>query len=757
MAPYTAESARPTQSKPNRPIPIIPRIVPAVPLALSRAPRSSRPITPEDNGPIGAAQDVPEVHQPTDQIPAEEHNLTEGYDPLTPDSKASVLSRGEHGDKTPESSSVGVSDAIVETEDTRDDSISDPSCELADEVAPQSQQETVPEPTNRPSTCLYPPEKPPTPTSATSSSIPSFQPPNTVTMHHPRPIANSIVFGGYPDSSNSSPAPPAGMIAYPPPPPPGFMTGNFGPPPFFAPGHSHHMSDPNGHTLYSPMVMPPPSAFGFRRDHPPPLVGQSQQWYPSGAHIPYQVPHPEVFPPRRGLGYVNESAQGSRSPSQASAKTQDGDAKLSTGDHVSGAVSATRPEPVCDFRVPQLQNGSLPPPVTSVSPDDSVVELANHLSSQFGKREFTDYILEVSHADAGIIFSMPVHSVIVTRSPTLASAIVASNTMLIEEALKVVRVSSRDKFINGLAFTEALKYLYGGALLTFVDLVEGLQPFDNSLEDVGPFSVPRQRMDQALSYAAAGFFLQLPNITARGIENAKRLLRWDTVEHALAFALDGGMNPFWGEFGERRQSISSAGNSPHPGSAHFTSPTYESYSTSLLRDVIEFIAYSFPIRFSLNTAVYQLSDNPLLPSLVDPRPPTHNPRLNKIQFGDVPIQDASRPSFVTNLLSSILLSLPFHVLQSLFAHHGLGGRLGWPAVVDIMQAVIEERENRRKKALKSYSKAGGPPGSDNRPLESLFWEERVELSSQYGSGFYLVRSRKGSAASLTENGDLVTS
>ena len=120
MAPYTAESARPTQSKPNRPIPIIPRIVPAVPLALSRAPRSSRPITPEDNGPAGAAQDVLEVHQPTDQILAEEHNLTEGYDPLTPDSKASVLSRDEHGDKTPESSSVGISDAIVEeTEDTR--------------------------------------------------------------------------------------------------------------------------------------------------------------------------------------------------------------------------------------------------------------------------------------------------------------------------------------------------------------------------------------------------------------------------------------------------------------------------------------------------------------------------------------------------------------------------------------------------------------------------------------------------------------
>jgi hypothetical protein len=120
MTPYTAESARPTQSKPDRPIPIIPRIVPAVPLTLSRAPRSSRPITPEGSGPAGMAQDVPEVHQPTNQIPAEEHNLTEGYDPLTPDSKASVLSRDEHGDKTPESSSVGVSDAIVEeTEDTR--------------------------------------------------------------------------------------------------------------------------------------------------------------------------------------------------------------------------------------------------------------------------------------------------------------------------------------------------------------------------------------------------------------------------------------------------------------------------------------------------------------------------------------------------------------------------------------------------------------------------------------------------------------
>jgi len=64
-----------------------------------------------------------------------------------------------------------------------------------------------------------------------------------------------------------------------------------------------------------------------------------------------------------------------------------------------------------------------------------------------------------------------------------------------------------------------------------------------------------------------------------------------------------------------------------------------------------------------------------------------------------------------------------------------------------MQAVVKERETRRKKALKIYSKAGGPPGSEDRLLENLFWEERVESSSQYGSGSSLVRSRMGSAAS----------
>lgn len=532
------------------------------------------------------------------------------------------------------------------------------------------------------------------------------------------------------------------------------MTGNFGPPPFFPPGHPHHMSDPNGHALYSPMVMPLHGAFGFRRDHPPPLMGQPQQWYPSNAHVPYQVSHPEGFPLRRGLGYMNGSAQGSRSPSQASARTQDGDAKPSTVDHVSGTAPKSLPESrrdfVVDFHSHQLLNGSSLPPTTPVKPDDSIAELANHLSSQFGKGRFADYILEVSHADAGVIFSMPVHSVIVSRSPTLASAIVASNGMPAEESLKVIRVSSRDKFINGLAFTEALKYLYGGALQTFVELAEGLQPFANSLEDVEPFSVPRQRMDQALSYAAAGFFLQLPSVTARGIENAKRLLRWDTVEHALAFALDGGLGSFWGESGERRQSVSSAGNSPHPGAAQSILPTYEAYSITLLRDVVEFIAYTFPKLFSLNTAVHQLSENPLLPTVADLRPPIHHPRLSKIQFGDVPIQDASRPNFVTSLLSSVLLSLPFPVLQSLFAHHGLGGRLGWPAVVEIMQTVVEERESRRRKALKSQSKAASPSGQEDWLWENLYWEERVEPSNQHVSGFHLVRSGKGPTASVAE-------
>jgi len=75
------------------------------------------------------------------------------------------------------------------------------------------------------------------------------------------------------------------------------------------------------------------------------------------------------------------------------------------------------------------------------------------------------------------------------------------------------------------------------------------------------------------------------------------------------------------------------------------------------------------------------------------------------------------------------------------------GKVGGSKVVEVMNSVIEERENRRKKALKSQNKGGLPSGVRPQLLESLQWEERVEQSEKTDSGFCVVRSRKTANAS----------
>lgn len=698
---------------------------------------------------MAATSDAVQSHQSVDEQVAEEQDLSGTRCPPTPDSKASFLSHYNLGDETPDNSSVGIPSAEVEEpQDIREanERVMEDFLPPEDHTVPtqeaiqQSPQEPITEPMKELPPPFYPSETASTPTSATSSSIPSFQAPqNQATMHYPRPSANSIVFGGFTDSSNSSPAPPAGMMGFPPPPPPGFIPGNFGPPPFFTPGHSHHPSDPTGQVPYPPMVVPPPGAFAFRRDHPHPgIMGQSPSWHPSGAHAPYQMAHQDGISPRHGPANMNGAAHPSRSPSQASVKTQDGDFKQ-------------RVDRSAERRISELQNGvqgSLAKPKT----DDPTNDFVSYLLSQFGNHDFADHILQITHADAEILFSMPVHGVIVARSPTLASAFAASKAIPSKGPLKLVQISSRDKFINGLSFKEALKYLYGGPLPSIVDLSEGIYPFDNNLEVAEAFSVARQRMDQTLSYAAAGYLLQLPSVTTRGIQNAKRLLRWDTVEHALAFALDGGLGSSWGDSPSHRRNISNMEASSQSGNVEDSFPTYEPYSTTLLRDVVEFFAYNFPVTFRLNTTAPQLSENPLLPNFAESRPPTHNPRLSMIRFGEVPLEGAAQPNFVTNVLSSILLSLPFPVLQVLFASYALGGRLGWSAVVEIMRAVVGEREDRRRIALTNLTRTATHSCSDEQLLDNLHWEERVEPSSQHGSGFCLARSRKTAAASMAESG-----
>jgi hypothetical protein len=403
--------------------------------------------------------------------------------------------------------------------------------------------------------------------------------------------------------------------------------------------------------------------------------------------------------------------------SQTSTKTQEGDIK-----HM--------PEASGTARFAKVQNG-IHRTVTYPEAESYSNELIDYMFSRFGNPEFADRVLDVGSPGKAPFVSIPVHQVIVARSKTLELALSAP-TDTYRDGLKVTQLLVEDPFITAQAVMEALKFLYGAPLPLPAKFLQGMQAFDNRAEQVDASGISRQRTDQALGFAAAGVFLQLPAVAHRGIDIALHILRWDNIERALEFALLGGLSPSWID-------AQSAPSSP-------TYPLYDPYSSILLRGILAFISLGFPFDFQLNNAAPQLSGSPFMSSFVESRPPTHHPRLSMIRFGEIPVEDTARPTFATTILSSILLSLPFLVLRSLFDNAALGGKLGWPVLVDIMKAVVEEREIRRIKALKSLNKGAFCSEADQQLLENLSWEERVQPSDRAESGYFLARFSAKEAA-----------
>lgn len=109
MPPYVAEAARATQAKANRPTPVVPRIVPAVPLTLSRSAQGPQSTTPPLEHPP-ASSDVKAEHSEHAQDGKEDGSTGIPQSPLTPKSKESV----EPGKATEEQGFAGSSEASSE-------------------------------------------------------------------------------------------------------------------------------------------------------------------------------------------------------------------------------------------------------------------------------------------------------------------------------------------------------------------------------------------------------------------------------------------------------------------------------------------------------------------------------------------------------------------------------------------------------------------------------------------------------------------
>jgi len=567
--------------------------------------------------------------------------------------------------------------------------------------------------------------------------------------HHSRPSTSSIVFGGE-DSIASSPVPPqsAGSAYMPPPAQP--VQRQMQPPPFVPANHAHHFSEPQAYPMYPP---------GYPTHQP--QWSNQRQFYPSQHQPPFPPHHAHPnfrYPPREPFvpaetPQSNGHANASRSASPGSSTTAEA--------HKSAlelrSPAAAGPPNNASFQGvfpghhgarPQLFSRNIPPQQAGNadfrSELDNAHVLRDHVRSSFGDPTLADCHLQITlEADTSRQY-LDAHKLILARSPTLLDLIRSSPDPASASLKTQVHIHLKGRYVGLKSFSECLRYIYGGPLLPLgANMRQGPPSVDPNLSN-------DERMEHALQHIAIGSWLKMPVLAVRGAEVAVSLLHWDTLPAALAFGLEGGLSPTWtvDDGSEDRNSTASSDDSLLRNEVS-SGPLYEPHSTGLLHHVFNFTLTMFPSNFYPDTSAPQLAGSPRLPHI----PPTHekskasqsDPRLSQIRFGELPPAEAPRPSPVTTTISSLLFSLPFHLLKFLLEYPMLTDRLGPETVGSIIRQVVMERENRRLRALKARSAApiAIVETAESQVLANLFWEESVEPFGHGRLGLRLARRRKG--------------
>ncbi|KAH8170358.1 hypothetical protein LIA77_09139 [Sarocladium implicatum] len=508
--------------------------------------------------------------------------------------------------------------------------------------------------------------------------------PNGHLMHHSHPSNGSAVhFGTFNGSASSSPAPPhSGGIA----PPPG-MQMNDGRHPFMGPpgiGYPPMMPMPNDGG-------PIPHYDGYTR----PGVGYVP---PEGyqAHINHFGPStPHSLQGSQSSGHVDDgSASHTYHPGHS--RGVNGFSQDYHGHHPNDRMLDQDPSRI------DGPHGSrqLPQSVT----DDSD-GLLDYIRPLFGSSDWSDTVVELRYWDnRAPPVRVPGHRLVLARTPAFTTAQVDQPG---QQHAMVLTTDS--KWIRSDAFYMALQRLYGLPLLPVPPPMSGVNGRDfvdmGSLED---------RLDFALAYAAAGHLLQWEPVLRRGCEVAAQLLSWQTLTKALQFALE--------QFVDK---------------GTYETFKYGSGSKTLLQGVVRFIASNLPPTFVLDTKTPEapFSRLPLDPgvnsdsSAVEETESVvrvaqngramkgHRHQLSNIQFGDLSLMEGPNGSVSDTpkasqqarpvshaILSQVLISLPFSILQMIFGTTGPGntaGRVSIEARTRLLKDLVAEREARRSRVIQS--------------------------------------------------------
>jgi hypothetical protein len=326
---------------------------------------------------------------------------------------------------------------------------------------------------------------------------------------------------------------------------------------------------------------------------------------------------------------------------------------------------------------------------TNAMSTQAAMTLKSYFEFQFGNPNFSDVTVKILGSDQQADpVTIQAHRIVLARSPKLRE--------LVESDTNVVHIKLEAKYMETNTFIHVLHYLYGAAL-----------PSRTSFSG--------QPMDRSLALAAAGWYCNLPEVTVQGLDYASSWLGWETIHRALSFALEGGLSTFF-QFDDRDDT---------------PQPMFGEYAGRFLQFILNWLATNITSDFEFIANAPQLVDSPRLPGTLENRPSMANPRLSRIRFGDLPSEESSHSS---TLLSSIMLSVPLGPLRYLLLHPVFQSR---PHHIELVRAVIKERENRRIKALESKRHL---PGATADMLKAMYWKESVVSGTGYHSqGFTLGR------------------
>ncbi|QDS75321.1 hypothetical protein FKW77_001740 [Venturia effusa] len=321
--------------------------------------------------------------------------------------------------------------------------------------------------------------------------------------------------------------------------------------------------------------------------------------------------------------------------------------------------------------------------------NQAAVALKGFFEFQFGSPDFSDVTLKIfDRVQSAEPIVLQAHRIVLARSPKLRELMLLNTD--------IVRIDMEGKYLETNSFINVLRYLYGAAL-----------PTRNSMAG--------QPIGQCLALAAAGWYCGLSEVTIHGLECAESYMDWDNLEQALDFALDGGLT--------RAFQFDEAEIVPEP--------SFGEFAGQFLSYILNWIPLNLPTNFQFITSAPQLVNSPRLPGVLESRPSVANPRLTRIQFGDLPSEQSS---LSTTLLSSIMLSLPLGALRHLLLHPVFWDRAGH---ADMVRAVMKEREARRETALKSRRHL---PGATAYMRETMYWREELIAVDEHAQVITLTRA-----------------